>query len=84
MTMNLKAFKTLWEKEKMLVTSIFSFSHDVFNPIKERNHQLRDDHIVLSRVLSVWSHKKILLSGSEINKYIFTGSVLPTIPPRRG
>ena len=24
--------KTLWEKEKMLVTSIFSFSHNVFYP----------------------------------------------------
>ena len=56
-------FKTLWEKEKMLVNSIFLFSQNVFNPIKERNHQLRDDHFVLCRVLSVWSHKKILLSG---------------------
>ena len=25
-----KELKTLWEKEKMLVTSIFSFSYDVF------------------------------------------------------
>ena len=32
--------KTLWEKEKMLVTSIFSFSHNVFYPIKDRNHHL--------------------------------------------
>ena len=24
--------KTLWKKEKMLVTSIFSFSHNLFNP----------------------------------------------------
>ena len=29
--------KILWEKEKMLVTSIFSFSHDVFYTIKQRN-----------------------------------------------
>ena len=28
--------KTLWEKEKMLVTSIFSFSKNVFYPIKVR------------------------------------------------
>ena len=28
-------WKTLWEKEKLLVTSNFSFSHSVFNPIKE-------------------------------------------------
>ena len=26
--------KTLWEKEKMLVTSIFSFSHNVFYPFQ--------------------------------------------------
>ena len=33
-------FKTLWEKEKMLVTSIFSFSHNVFYSIKDRNYHL--------------------------------------------
>ena len=27
--------KTLWEKEKMLVTSNFSFSHSVFYPFQE-------------------------------------------------
>ena len=27
--------KTLWEKEKLLVTSNFSFSHSVFYPFKE-------------------------------------------------
>ena len=30
--------KTLCEKKKMLVTSIFSFSHNVFYPIRDRNH----------------------------------------------
>ena len=30
--------KTLWEKEKILVISIFSFSLSVFYSIKERNH----------------------------------------------
>ena len=29
--------KTLWKKEKMLVSSIFSFFHNVFNPKKNRN-----------------------------------------------
>ena len=28
--------KTLWEKEKMLVTSIFSFSHNVFYPSQNK------------------------------------------------
>ena len=26
--------KSLWKKEKMLVTSIFSFFHNAFNPVK--------------------------------------------------
>ena len=33
-------FKTLWEKKKMLFTSIFSFSHNVFYLIQDRNHHL--------------------------------------------
>ena len=31
---NEEGLKTLWEKEKMLVTSIFSFSHKVFHTFK--------------------------------------------------
>ena len=37
--------KTLWEKEKMLVTSIFSFSHNVF---KDKNHHELDLNIECS------------------------------------
>ena len=33
--------KTLWEKEKMLVTSVFYFSHNVFYPIKGKSLHLR-------------------------------------------
>ena len=33
-----KLLKTLQEKEKMLVTSIFSFSHNVNYPIQDRNY----------------------------------------------
>ena len=29
--------KTLWENEKMMVTSIFSFSHNVFNPFPNKS-----------------------------------------------
>ena len=32
--------KTLWEKEKMLLTSIFSFSHNVFLPIKDESNNM--------------------------------------------
>ena len=31
--------KTLWEKEKLLVTSIFSFSHNVFKRLVSQGHQ---------------------------------------------
>ena len=33
---NTSLLKTLWEKEKLLVTSNFSFSHRVFYPFAER------------------------------------------------
>ena len=35
-TMRTKAGETLLETEKMLVTSIFSVSHDVFHPYRKR------------------------------------------------
>ena len=45
-----KAFlKTLWEKKKMLLTSIFSFSHNVFYSIKDRNHHLTYIYFVICK-----------------------------------
>ena len=41
--------KTLWEKEKMLVTSIFSFSHSVFYSIKEINHHFSNIQFVVCK-----------------------------------
>ena len=35
-----RLLKTSWEKEKMLVTSIFSFFHNIFFFIKDINHYL--------------------------------------------
>ena len=37
----LKSLKTLLEKDKMLVTSIFSISHNVFYPIKDKSNHLK-------------------------------------------
>ena len=42
--------KTLWEKEKLLVTSNFSFSHSVFYPYRE----LSAIFINRLQTLSVW------------------------------
>ena len=39
--------KTWSKKEKMLVTSIFSFSHNIFYPIKDRNQHFWYIHFVL-------------------------------------
>ena len=36
-----EGLKTSWENEKLLVTSIFSFSHNVFYPIKDDCLNLR-------------------------------------------
>ena len=45
-----KLLKTLWEKEKMLNTSIFSFSNNVSYLVKDRNNHLCQPYItVLAR-----------------------------------
>ena len=43
--------KTLWKKEKMLVTSIFSFFHDVFKPFKGKLQHLNLNSFVM---VSIW------------------------------
>ena len=60
--------KTLWEKEKMLVTSIFSFSHIVFYPIQHKcNHNKLSSangfNFVQSKSLSV--HKNENIAGKK-------------------
>ena len=58
-----RPLKTLLEKEKMLVTSIFSFSHNVFYLIKERNHVSHFCHLQNAFELV---KSKILLFGKEL------------------
>ena len=41
--------ETLWDREKMLVSSILSFSHNVFYPIKEKLHYWSHSEIVFSK-----------------------------------
>ena len=42
--------KTLWEKEKMLVTSIFSFSHNVFYSSQNKFQVFSHIHSVICKV----------------------------------
>ena len=55
----IRFWKTLLVKEKMLVTSIFSFSHSIFYSTKERNYHLSNIYrlqnafnLVMSKILS--------------------------------
>ena len=44
-----EGFEKHWEKEKMLVTSIFSFSHNVFYSVKERNSYFSNLYFVVCK-----------------------------------
>ena len=74
-----KPLKTLWEKEKMLVTSIFSFSHNVYysfhNKIKFLSQIfLSSAHafsLELSRILPFGLNYLLLLTNMKVpNKCI--------------
>ena len=39
----------MWEKEKILITSIFSFSHTVFYPSKNLNHYLSHIYVTVCK-----------------------------------
>ena len=49
MTLGKKSFEKLREKKKILVTGIFSFSHNVFYSIKDRNHHLSYIYFVVCK-----------------------------------
>ena len=64
--------KTLWEKEKLLVTSNFSFSHSVFYPFRELSAMFIKSEIVVcklfqfGRVLNLSFGKGLILSQTTI------------------
>ena len=49
--------KTLWEKEKLLVTSNFSFSHSIFYPFGELSSTFIKFKIVVCKLLSLEESK---------------------------
>ena len=51
--------KTLWKKEKMLVTSIFSFSHNVFKGFYIQISIFQSHLFCRLQVLSIWTSLKI-------------------------
>ena len=51
---NTSLLKTLWEKEKLLVTSNFSFSHSAFYPFGKLSAILIRFQIVFSKLFDFW------------------------------
>ena len=76
--------KTLWEKEKMLVTSIFSFSHSVFYSIRKINHHFSNIQLVVCKCFQfghvrnsvVWERVKF---GSVYNFLFGKGLKVPSL-----
>ena len=70
--------KLFWEKEKMLVTSIFFFSKNVFYSIKDRN-----DHYVTFILSSANAFNldkvRFLSSGNGLKQYLYGRKHLKTI-----
>ena len=60
--------KTFWEKEKMLVTSIFSFSHNVFHPSPQKIN-FSVTFILLSASPFSLDRSKNLSFGKELKLY---------------
>ena len=52
--------KRLWEKEKLLLTSIFSFSNNVFYPIKTESIILATSYLSFANALNLVQSKKML------------------------
>ena len=53
--------KTLWEKEKMLVTSIFSISQNVFYPFKNKCQFLSQIYFVVCMCFQFWQGKDFVV-----------------------
>ena len=58
-------FKTLWEKDKMLIPSIFSVSHK-FSTQSKRNFSVQATFSLSSANAFKFDQSKILLSGKEL------------------
>ena len=64
-----RLLKTLWEKEKLLVTSNFSFSHSVFYPCRELSSIFINFKIVVCK-LAQFGRVQNLSFGKRLNPQI--------------
>ena len=70
--------KTFWKREKVLVTSIFSFSQNVFCP-SETNFNFKVKFILLSAKAFNLDLSKILSFGKELIFHLSRVSTIPDI-----
>ena len=74
-----KGWKTQWEKEKVLVTSNFSFSHSVFKSLVQQTHKnqgLFGKRLIRLPFHSTWLIATLQVKGDMYETNHFT--VLPT------
>ena len=57
----------MWEKEKMLVTSIFSFSHNIFYPFINKDQYFSPIYFLTFNL----DKSEILLFSKELTVYAF-------------
>ena len=67
----LSLLKTLWEKEKMLVTSIFSYAHNVFYHFQIEFQFFSNKNVVVFKL----DQSTILLFGKELNQSVENAGV---------
>ena len=72
-----RLLKTLWEKEKMLLTSIFSFYHNVFYPVKDKFYFLSYIYFVDCTCIQIGEVKIRHLVKSYRKSHLETGSCYP-------
>ena len=66
---SISLLKTLWEKEKLLVSSNFSFSHSVFYPFEELFAIFIKVRIFCLQTLSVWKSLKFVVWERDISEF---------------
>ena len=67
--LNISLLKTLWEKEKLLLTSNFSFSHSVFYPFGELAAFSIEFRIVICKTFSGWKSPKFVV-WERVNAFV--------------
>ena len=75
-TLTKRLLKTLWEKEKMLVTSIFSFPHNVFYSSEDKFQSFSHIYNVFCKSSQIWQVVNFLICEPFPKRHILVTSKL--------